>query len=327
MPVYYAATLLFALGIFSVYPFGAIATTLSQGIVISLTAVLITLSLAAGALSYQWEGWNFAQQEKQVLQQFRQSDSTPYRPSEERQDWIPDTELVAGLQQNALKFEPVSVESGSEVMVSRVPFHSESTPATEWGFNQNLGPDLGLDQQDNFSALKLFPFHPFMFSRGIASGDVHNDGWDDIAVTSDSGVNLYANQQGQGYIEQQIHFPEMKNWYVTTMTLVDLNDDSWLDLFFTTYRQGNYVIYNQSGRFLAENIARLPNADDAFVTSATSFGDLDGDGDLDLVLGNWSQGSAGECIWDRQQNCHSLWQEQSPTTGEGDSGWGWVCFL
>lgn len=293
-PVYYAATMLFALGIFSVYPFTVVAKNMSKGIAIAVSASLIVLSLGAGALSYQWEWWSFTQQEKQVLQVFQESDSVPYgayTSASNQQEWFSDGELVDSLQQNALKFESVALAETGDATVSRLPFrqNSQSADAGDWSFQAALGPEMGIDQHDNFSALKVFPFPPFMYSRGVASGDVHNDGWDDIVVASDAGVNLYANQQGEGYIEQQLHFPNLREHQVAVVALTDINDDGWLDLYFTTHRKGNFVIYNQAGRFLDDQIASVPNIEEAVVTTAASFGDIDKDGDLELVQGNWSQ--------------------------------------
>ncbi len=289
LPVFYAATLFFALGIFSIYPFGVIAKTLSKGMALVLAVALIVLSLSAGALSYQWQIWSFAQQERQVLQQFRDGNSIPFTPEPPRPDRVPDRQLVADLQSEALIPEQIAANETAGFSVSRLPFEPQSSSPAEWQFQPTLGPEIGIDQSDNFSALKLVPFNPFMFSRGIAAGDVHNDGWDDLAIASTSGVNLYANQQGKGYVEQPIQVPDLHQYQVATVALVDLNNDGWLDLFFTSYKRGNYVIYNQSGRFTAEQMVEVPNAEEAFITAAASFGDLDQDGDLDLVEGNQSQ--------------------------------------
>ncbi len=109
-------------------------------------------------------------------------------------------------------------------------------------------------------------------------------------MTSDTGLALYANRQGQGFVRQQIDIPALKDYYVVNAALVDLNNDGWLDIFFSTYRRGNYVIYNTGGQFTKEHLVRLPNHEDAIMSAAAAFGDVNKDGNLDIVLGNYSLG-------------------------------------
>src|SRR5262249_16292597 len=119
-------------------------------------------------------------------------------------------------------------------------------------FSRHEGREFGLDEPYSFSALKFEG--PFTQFRGIASGDVHNDGWVDLLLTSDTGLWLYANRQGKGFVLQQIDIPALKDFYVVNAALVDLDNDGWLDIFFSTYRHGDYVIYNRNGRFVAEDL-------------------------------------------------------------------------
>ena len=43
---------------------------------------------------------------------------------------------------------------------------------------------------------------------------------------------------------------------------VDINNDGWLDIFYSTYREGNFVIYNKEGDFRFDQQIKLPNRED-----------------------------------------------------------------
>ena len=50
-PMIYSMTLLFTLGIFSVYPFFIVWTTISRRVAVTLTAVLVVIGVAGGILA------------------------------------------------------------------------------------------------------------------------------------------------------------------------------------------------------------------------------------------------------------------------------------
>ncbi len=53
-PMAYSMTLLFTLGIFSIYPFGIIWTSISRRVAITLTIVLVILGMAAGLVAQEF---------------------------------------------------------------------------------------------------------------------------------------------------------------------------------------------------------------------------------------------------------------------------------
>jgi hypothetical protein len=129
---------------------------------------------------------------------------------------------------------------------------------------------------------------PYYRNFPIAAGDVHQDGWIDVVFGTDTGIFLYANLQGKRFQQQQIDAP-LQEFYVGNLALVDLNGDGWVDLFFSAYRKGAFVVYNDRGKFPAEKMERLPGPHANFANAA-AFGDMDRDGDLDIVIGNWTAG-------------------------------------
>ncbi len=154
-------------------------------------------------------------------------------------------------------------------------------------FSKIEGDDIGLVRPNLFSVEDIWP--PFYYGRGIASGDVNNDGWDDIMVATEKGPLLYRNNVGKNFTVQKIDVPEIARLNVFIVALVDINNDGWLDIFLTAYHQGNHYILSDKGKFEKQNLVSLPIRKNALALGLT-FGDIDKDGDLDAAVGNWFYG-------------------------------------
>jgi len=122
-----------------------------------------------------------------------------------------------------------------------------------------------------------------MHLGGMAGGDVNGDGWPDVAVGTNFGVFLYLNLGGRFEL-QHIDFPQMSDWIVSTVALVDFDGDGALDLFFCTWMHGCHILYNRGGSFSGAAHVELPRFDETAVT-AVAFADVDRDGRLDIVTG------------------------------------------
>jgi hypothetical protein len=162
--------------------------------------------------------------------------------------------------------------------------HEVRSPAGERPFTRSDGDALGLVTPMDFSVEDYWP--PFYNGPGIASGDFDGDGWVDLVVGSETGPQLYRNEAGDRFAHVPFAQPGLSRLTVVVVAFVDLNDDGWLDLYFSTYRDGVYFLLNKGGDFQTSPLYRIP-VGDAVVTHAVSFGDVDRDGDLDAVLGNW----------------------------------------
>jgi uncharacterized membrane protein YraQ (UPF0718 family) len=282
----YVIVLLFTLGIFSIYPFFLIWRDVSPRLAAGLLLSLAALGVIIGAGGGKFYNWDHKRQVINILRNFAES-GRAFQPAivDRAQQGRSADELVSKLQATATT--PAVVMSGGELTITQVPFNPHRPSADEW-FTRIEGPKIGIDEPANYSPFKIdlppFPFHP---GHGIAAGDVHNDGWTDLVVGSDSGLALYANDHGR-FVRQRIDIPELNDLYISNVALVDLNNDGWLDLYVSTLRHGNYVIYNQNGKFLKENLKKLPNHPHATVSNATAFGDLSRKGLLDIVIGNVS---------------------------------------
>ena len=139
---------------------------------------------------------------------------------------------------------------------------------------------------------------------GANLGDFDNDGYLDIVITNfqDQTNSLYHNAQSGFFTEMSFAkgIGERSLPYLAWgVDFVDVNNDGWLDLFIAnghlddniaeidpigTYAQPNQLFLNLRGIRFSEN----PDAAIAEpkVSRGTAFGDIDNDGDIDIVVSN-----------------------------------------
>lgn len=163
------------------------------------------------------------------------------------------------------------------------------SPAGENPFTRLEAREIGIYRPVEFSIKDHWP--PFWNGRGISSGDIDRDGDDDIVLgSSDRGLHIYKNL-GEGTFEEVTpELPSVSGLANFIAALVDIDNDGWLDIFATSYSSGNRILWNDQGTFSESRMSDVINRDDALLTKALSFGDVDKDGDVDAVIGNWAAG-------------------------------------
>lgn len=286
-PIKYVAILLFTLGIFSVYPFMTIWRRISRQMAFSIVAALTFSAVVIGVMANRYQMYDMARQRKEILEPFLAAVKPPTLNKIDRANQgVAASELLPQLKQSALIPEPFLNERN--ISVSRLAFNSpRPAEAEDHALMRRIDQkEFGITEHDNISPFKMTTRQSL--SRGIASGDVNRDGWTDFAVSSDAGFALFLNKHGTGFVQQRIDISRFDDKFVIAVTLVDLNNDGWLDFWFTTLEDGNFVIYSREGNFAEENMKRIMNQKDAAATGSTGFGDLDRDGKLDIVIGNVS---------------------------------------
>ena len=144
-------------------------------------------------------------------------------------------------------------------------------------------------------------------SMGIASGDVDADGDEDLFITNIAGETfaLYIND-GKGIFEDA-----RQKWRIAQPTAAytgfgtdffDYDNDGWLDLFIANggvtrieaqrgqpspYRMNNQLFHNTGARTFEETTAAGGEAfARAEISRGAAFGDIDNDGDIDIVVTN-----------------------------------------
>ena len=287
MPVRYAMILLFTLGIYSVYSMAIVWTGISRRLSVVVFVLLACFGVVAGVLADGFHKLQLRAQQQVFLTTFGES-SQPRGPMFYRvggnEVAVPSTAFAP------LEREVVTTTQVPGLTVERIGFEDRVAESGK-PFRRLEGHMFGFDEPYSFSVMNFLSLQRF---RGIASGDVHNDGWIDVVMTSDKGFSLYANQGGQRFARQTVDVPDLQDHRVVNAALVDLDNDGWLDIVFASYRKGNYVIYNRDGQFAQDQLRSLPNHEGAIMSGTMSIGDLDRDGDLDIAIGNWSIGQVGQ---------------------------------
>jgi len=162
--------------------------------------------------------------------------------------------------------------------------HKERNVSDDKPFSRFEGSAFGLHKHVDFSPLDFDG--PFLRVSAIASGDFNNDGWRDILLGDRRGVILYKNLGTNIFVLQEIAAPEIENLSIIVAAFVDIDNDGWQDIYVTSYGGENYFILNDKRGFQNPKLLKSPNGK-AIITHAVSFFDLDRDGYLDFVNGNW----------------------------------------
>lgn len=287
MPVMYAMVLLFTLGIYSIYSYMIVATTISRKVGLVLWLTIAGLGVATGLIAREYDQWLTAKQNDFLLESWANVASEVVYVPERAPAATAAAAILPTLEANAMRPQPAAASGVSGIGVAELALNAPQ--GGERLFTRLAGAELGIDQPYQFSLLRWT--QPFSEFGGVASGDVHNDGWDDLVVSSQSGAYLYANRGGT-FEQQSLDLPGIETEFVSNVALVDIDNDGWKDLFYSTYRNGTFVVYNDAGRFSVANRVQLPNHDSAWLSAALGFGDLNEDGLLDIAIGNWTLGSA-----------------------------------
>ena len=173
-------------------------------------------------------------------------------------------------------------------------------------FTRYDGSLFGLQQTNPFSPADFFP--PFFNGGGIASGDIDRDGWPDLVSANGPLISIFMNQNDGQFERLELNVSGESFAAIFSVALVDIDGDGWLDLFATSYMNGNFYVLSDNGTFSNAGLRKPPRGQ-AVLSLATSFGDIDRDGDLDVVIGNWFAGMGKQHPPPRSQN--ELWVNEN----------------
>jgi hypothetical protein len=137
--------------------------------------------------------------------------------------------------------------------------------------------------------------YPYIYNGGgVSVGDINNDGLEDLYFTSNQNSNaLYLNQGNLEFknITIEANVTDDDGWSTGT-TMVDINNDGWLDIYVSKSGslnnndlRKNKLFINQKNNTFVESAAKY-GLDFYGFSVQSHFFDMDKDGDLDLYLVN-----------------------------------------
>lgn len=264
----FVMALLFTLGSFSVYSFFIVAQAISLRAAWLLGGAVVALGVLAGLGAQRYHDW----QSDRALEMLLGVERLLFTPA------------AAG------EADPWSVTSpdAERIGVTATPFAPPSAPGAT-PFTRMEARAAGIDKPLEFTMRDMWP--PFWEGRSVSSGDIDRDGDLDLVIAStEAGLYLYANDGTGQFTRSTLPDAPLLKMPVFNAVLADLDNDGWPDLFVATYLQGNYILWNREGRFDPAAAQPVANRDDAVLSLALAFDDVDGDGFLDVALGNWAAG-------------------------------------
>jgi hypothetical protein len=136
--------------------------------------------------------------------------------------------------------------------------------------------------------------YDYMYNGGgVAIADLDNDGLPDLIFCgNDTPSRIYRNRGNMKFEDVTDKSGVKHSGWTTGITLVDINDDGRLDLYFSrsgpdfaTQSTTNLLYLNQGNFVFTERAQQYGIADNGLSTQAAFF-DYDSDGDLDLIVVN-----------------------------------------
>lgn len=124
-------------------------------------------------------------------------------------------------------------------------------------------------------------------SRGVAWGDVNNDGFPDLVVanTEMGSLFLYLNQSGTSFERSTDDDIAEFRGNAQGVSFIDINNDGWLDLFVAVEEASNAPFVNDgSGRLQTSDAGALTAAESA--STHACWADYDNDGWIDAYVVN-----------------------------------------
>ncbi|WP_375257046.1 FG-GAP-like repeat-containing protein [Citreimonas sp.] len=265
----YVMALLITLGSFSVYSFFIIAQALGMRAALLMAAVIGTLGFAAGAGAHLYH----QRQTDRALELLLGQAEAPV--------------LWGAAQAATAEGLSVTGDAGA-VTVTATPLAPPS-PREKALFERVEAASLGIDKPVEFTMRDMWP--PFWEGRSLSTGDIDGDGDDDLVIAStEIGLYLYENDGTGRFTRMAVDPGPLAEMAVFNAALADLDNDGAPDLFVATYLDGNHWWRNVGGTFGAEPPVPVANVADTPLSMALSFADIDGNGRLDVALGNWAAG-------------------------------------
>lgn len=140
------------------------------------------------------------------------------------------------------------------------------------GFDfKNVTDDIGIE-------------HPISGNAGIFS-DINIDGKLDLIITDEHNSNrLFIQNNIESFSNESQRYGLTDNDVSQGLGVADLNMDGYPDLYICNWFEPDQLYLNVGGKHFQREGLHITHLKDSLNTNSVSFGDLDNDGDLDMVV-------------------------------------------
>jgi hypothetical protein len=278
--LFFVGILLFTLGTYSIYPFMIIYKNLSKKIALILFLIVMFFGIILG---FSIDTYNDYKTEEalKIYDDFVKEQNLTVNENQilvEKSDFPIQKLLSYDLVFN------LDPPKNSSIEIEEIKYLDRKSYGEKF-FTRFPENSFGISEHNEINLLGSLAIDPFSFGSGIASGDFNNDNFIDLVLGTKEGILLYKNEEGN-FSKVKISIEEIDNLMIFLVSFIDFNNDGWLDLFLSSFNEGNFIILNEEGKFKESNLMKIIRGD-GLVTISASFADIDLDGFLDYYEGNW----------------------------------------
>ena len=165
----------------------------------------------------------------------------------------------------------------------------------------------------------------FFMGGGVAAGDFDNDGWIDLyALGGYAEANLLLRNRGDGTFEDvaQNAGVALSNGACSGPLFVDIDGDTHLDLLIGGLEFSPTYLFRNRGDGTFEDRTALSGLPAFERTFGSAFADIDGDGDLDGFIAQWTP-EPSDVFW-RNDGDFSFTHAPGVFLGGAASAWIWT---
>ena len=295
IPLPFVMTLLFTLGIFSIYAFFIVWGSISKRIAIILTVTFIFMGVGSGLFIDFYYDRAYAEG-LQALERLEGDLDDPVDESTSSSLVAESARKTTEDTKDPSKYVLVDTENRVELYFLA---HNERKRSDSKTFEYLEGPEIGLDAFHEFGLVDFLP--PFFNGRSISAGDYNQDSFVDLVIGGKGKISLFKNLNGESFSRQDLVVGVNPETRFVNVALVDLNSDSALDIYASTFEEGDFVLFGN------EDLSGFSQPSEAVpatpgVTNAVAFADFDKDGDMDILQGKFYIGAATEFSHSRSFN-------------------------
>jgi hypothetical protein len=275
-----ASTLLFTLGIFSIYSFFIVKKAINLKTAVLLFSAVAFIGFLNGLAGLYFDR-HLVPSDKEMIAWLKDYKGEFYKVEGEIN--APKTYAF----EQVLK-EPGTIKAGNAI-ISKSKFSKKSPQA--FNFTLHPGPDIGINRSYEFTTYD--EVHAgFNIVQGFSSSgvDYNDDGWVDLVFGSSQGLQRFKNQGGKGFIKEPFGIERLDSDHIALGHVIDMNNDGFKDLIVSVLTDGLYLYYGSEKGFKEDVYTKVNFPTRYMASRSVSFHDIDLDGDLDIFCGNWSMG-------------------------------------